>query len=90
MIDTPQGFQLNEPLTRLLELVVSGNFCHGSHPILTWMASHAVVRHGRLGEQRLDKESAGEKIDGISAAVMMLDRVVRQPKAPDYAVMVIG
>jgi len=90
MVDTQQGFAMNEPLTRLLELVVSGNLCHGENPVLTWMASHLVVRHGRLGEQRLDKEAAGEKIDGISALVMMLDRVVRQPPAPTYSLTVIG
>jgi phage terminase large subunit-like protein len=82
MIDCPQGFGLNEPLTRLLALVVSGDVCHGHHPVLTWMASNTVVRHGRHGEIRLDKETAGEKIDGISALTMALDRVVRMPAEP--------
>jgi phage terminase large subunit-like protein len=83
MIDTPQGFQLNEALTRLLASIVSGELCHGDHPVLTWMASHVVTRHCRHGEIRLDKETAGDKIDGIAALTMALDRVVRQPAEED-------
>jgi phage terminase large subunit-like protein len=79
MIDTPQGFQLNEALTKLFAAIVTGDLCHGNHPILTWMASNAVTRTGRLGEIRLDKETAADKIDGIAALAMALDRVVRQP-----------
>jgi phage terminase large subunit-like protein len=91
MIDTSQGFQLNEALTRLLELVVSGNLSHGNHPVLSWMASNAVVRHGHQGEIRLDKEHAAEKIDGISALVMALDRFVRMPvREPQYQMFVLG
>jgi phage terminase large subunit-like protein len=78
-VDTPQGFQLNEALKRLLELVVNGELCHGNDPVLSWMASNTVVRQGRLGESRLDKDKAADKIDGVAALVMALDRVVRRP-----------
>jgi phage terminase large subunit-like protein len=91
MVDTSQGFHLNEALTRLLELVVSGNLCHGNHPVLSWMASNAVVRHGHQGEIRLDKEHAAEKIDGIAALAMALDRYVRMPvNEPTYTMLVLG
>jgi phage terminase large subunit-like protein len=93
MVDTPQGFQLNEALTKLFASIVTGELCHGNHPILTWMASNAVTRTGRLGEVRLDKESAGEKVDGIAALAMALDRVVRSPvepeTSPDELVLVV-
>ena len=70
MVDTPQGFQLNEALRKVSDLNASGNLCHGNNPILSVMASNAVVRHGRNKEIRLDKEKAADKIDGISALTM--------------------
>ena len=84
VVGTPQGFRLNEAITKVLALIVEGQLCHGGHPILTWMASNVVVRHGRCGEVRLDKERAPEKIDGFAALVMAFDRVVRRP-APEPA-----
>jgi phage terminase large subunit-like protein len=80
MVDTPQGFQLNEALNKLTKLVVDGDLCHGNNPILTLMASNAVVRHGRDKQIRLDKEKSADKIDGMSALAMALARVVaREP-----------
>jgi len=78
VIDTPQGFSLNEALGRLGDLVKAGKLLHGGHPILGWMASHAVVRHGMRGEIRLDKEKSGDKVDGIAALSMALSRAIMQ------------
>lgn len=80
MINTGQGFQLNEAIKWLLELIVNGKLCHGNNPILTWMASNFVVRHGTKGDLRPDKETSAEKIDGMVALAMALDRIVRTPK----------
>ncbi len=87
MIDTPQGFQLNEALKKLGELVSSGLFRHGGNPVLAWMAGNAMVKHGREGLIRLDKERSGEKIDGISAVVMAVARMIAivVPKRSVYA-----
>lgn len=79
MVDTPQGFQLNEPIVKLGELVAQGKLCHGGDPVLAWMADNFVVRTGRAGEKRPDKPAAKDKIDGIVALCMALDRVLRQP-----------
>jgi hypothetical protein len=55
------------------------------------MASNAVVRHGHQGEIRLDKEHAAEKIDGIAALAMALDRFVRMPvNQPRYQMIILG
>jgi phage terminase large subunit-like protein len=80
MLNTGQGFQLNEAIKWLLELIVNGTLCHDDNPVLTWMASNFVVRHGNKGEIRPAKELAAEKIDGIVALAMALDRIVRAPK----------
>lgn len=92
VIDTPQGFALNEAIRKLSQWVVDGSISHGNDPILAWMAANAVTREGRNKELRLDKERSSEKIDGIAALVMAIDRVVRKPveKPPDYQMIVLG
>jgi phage terminase large subunit-like protein len=78
VVDTPQGFSMNEALGRLSDLVKAQKLLHGGHPILAWMASNAVVRHGMRGEIRLDKEKSGDKVDGIAALAMALSRAMVQ------------
>lgn len=77
MIDQPQGVQLNEPLRKILELVHAGKLVHGDEAILTWMASNMVVRTNYKGEMRPDKDSAGDKIDGMVALAMAIGRAIR-------------
>jgi phage terminase large subunit-like protein len=88
MVHTGQGFQLNEAIRRKLELIQTGVLCHGGDPILAWMAGNYVVRHGVRGEMRPAKERAGDKIDGQVALDMLIDRIVRRPKAPQYQVLI--
>jgi phage terminase large subunit-like protein len=82
MVDQPQGFQLNEAIKRKLELIVNAELCHGSHEILSWMASNYVLRTGRMGEVRPDKDRAADKIDGQVALDMAIARWIRQPGEP--------
>lgn len=92
MVDTGQGFQLNEAIKRKLELILEGKICHGENLILTWMAANYVVKHGRFGEMRPAKDSAAEKIDGQVALDMLIDRIVRQPvkTTPNYSMLILG
>ena len=85
MVDTPQGYELNEALQKLAGLVIDGLLCHDSHPILTWMANNAMVRHGQRQDIRLDKAKTGDKkIDGIAALTMALSRAIVHPGASVY------
>lgn len=84
MWDTPQGFQLNEAIVALSDLVMTGRLCHGANPILWWMADNAVVLKGIRQDLRLDKEKSADKIDGIAALVMAIDRVIRSSGASVY------
>jgi phage terminase large subunit-like protein len=80
MIKTLQGEVLDEAIKRMLELIVAGTLCHGDDPIATWMASNLVLRQGRMGRKRIDKERAPEKIDGMAALATAIDwAVVRNP-----------
>jgi phage terminase large subunit-like protein len=93
MVPMTQGFALNEAIKRLLELIVSGELCHGHDKILGWMASNTVVVIGAKNEKRLAKERSPEKIDGIAALVMGIEgalvRRERKP-APSYQMMFLG
>lgn len=85
MVPVTQGFPLTEAIKRTLELIVSGELCHGHEPILTWMASNLVLVDGGEGKRRIAKDRAPEKIDGMAALIMGIDWAVvrsdRQPKA---------
>jgi phage terminase large subunit-like protein len=89
MVHTGQGFQLNEAIRRKLELVTDGTLCHGGDPILSWMASNYVVRHGTKGEMRPAKERASDKIDGQVALDMLIDRIVRRPPGGSYRLIAL-
>jgi phage terminase large subunit-like protein len=83
MVDTPQGFALNESIKSLSKLVADVELAHGNHLIMTWMMDNTVLRSGRNKEVRLDKEAAKEKIDGPSALVMANARRIAQvPEVP--------
>lgn len=93
MINTTQGWPLNEALKRTLGLITTGQLCHGNNKVLSWMASNVVVLHGTKGEQRIAKEKAPDKIDGFAALVTVVDwAIVRKPvtQTPKYQMLVMG
>jgi phage terminase large subunit-like protein len=92
MVNTGQGFQLNEAIRKKLELVQTGALCHGNDPVLSWMAGNYVIKHGTRGEVRPAKDRASEKIDGQVALDMALDRIVRRPveAAKQYQMLILG
>ncbi len=73
VVKKPQGFPLSEATHRFLALIADGELVHGNNPILNAQAGNFVVRHGKPGEIRPDKDSSPEKIDGIVAAIMAID-----------------
>ena len=90
VVDTAQGFGLNESIKSLSKAIADGIVRHGGNRLLTWQMDNAVLRAGRNGEQRLDKENSREKIDGPSAIVMANARRIAQPEPPQYQIVVIG
>lgn len=90
MVDAPQGFGLNEAIKSFSKAIADGVVRHGHNRLLTWQMDNTVLRAGRDGAQRLDKESAREKIDGPSALVMANARRIVGTAEPDYQVFVFG
>lgn len=70
----------------LLRLVAAGALRHGGSGIARWQAGNAVTRTDGAGNVKFDRQRSAEKIDGIVAAVMGLDRALRRSaRADDYA-----
>ena len=78
MVPFGQGFaSMGAPTKELLTLVLSHKLRHNGNPVLRWMADNMVVRRDPAGNIKPDKEKSTEKIDGIVALVMALDRAIR-------------
>ena len=78
MVEFGQGFaSMGGPTKELLALVLGQKIAHGNNPILRWMASNMVVKQDPAGNMKPDKGKARQKIDGIVAAIMGLDRAMR-------------
>lgn len=78
MIPFGQGFKdMSPPSKELFKLLMEGNFIHGGNPVLKWMAGNVVMRQDPAGNIKPDKEKSVEKIDGIVATIMALDRSIR-------------
>jgi phage terminase large subunit-like protein len=77
-----QGFaSMNAPMKELEKLILSQELAHGDHPVLSWMADNLVARQDPAGNIKPDKERSIEKIDGMVALIMALDRAVRHEEA---------
>ena len=73
-----QGYKdMSPPSKELYKLLMSGSINHGGHPVLKWMAQNVVMRQDPAGNIKPDKEKSVEKIDGIVATIMALDRCIR-------------
>jgi len=72
--------------TELLRLVADGGLHHGGSAIMRWQAGNAVTRTDGNGNVKFDKAKSSDKIDGLVAAVMGLDRALRRTEqSKDYA-----
>lgn len=81
VVELRQGFRsLSEPTKHLGALVTSKKLRHGKHPVLRWMASNMVVRQDPNGNIAPDKAKATERIDGIVALIMGLNRAISAEK----------
>ncbi len=73
-----QGFvSMSPPMKELEKLILSRKLAHGNNPVLTWMADNLVAREDPAGNIKPDKERSREKIDGMVALIMGLDRALR-------------
>ena len=73
-----QGFSsMSAPTKEFYRLLMEGQIIHGGHPVLRWMAGNVVIDTDPAGNIKVTKAKSKEKIDGIVAAIMALDRCIR-------------
>lgn len=73
-----QGFlSMAAPTKKFLDHVLAKRLHHGGHPILRWMADNVVLRHDAAGNSKVDKDKSAQKVDGIVACIMAIDRMER-------------
>ena len=85
MVVVRQGFgSMANPMAEFSARVQETKLRHGGHPVLRWMASNMVAIADVNGNQRPDRKRATDKIDGVVASLMALDRAVRHQTASAY------
>lgn len=83
----PTVFNFSEPMKELEALVVDGRIHHDGCPILSWMMSNVVAHYDAKDNIYPRKEHVDNKIDGVVALIMALNRAItqEQPQPSVYA-----
>jgi len=80
-----QGFKsMAHPTGQLLKLALGQNLRHGKNPVLRWMADNMVVKQDPSGNVKPDKSKSSDKIDGMVALIMAIDRAIRHEGGSVY------
>lgn len=78
MVPFGQGYKdMSPPSKELYKLLMEGRIQHGGNPVLQWMAGNVVMQQDPAGNIKPSKDKSTEKIDGIVALIMGLDRCIR-------------
>ena len=78
MVPFGQGFKdMSPPSKEFIKLLMEGKIIHGGHPVMRWMSGNVVVDRDAAENIKPTKAKSPEKIDGIVAAIMALDRCIR-------------
>lgn len=73
-----QGYKdMSPPTKELMKMVLGRSIAHDGNPVMRWMMDNIHIRTDPAGNIKPDKERSTEKIDGVVALVMALDRAVR-------------
>ena len=73
-----QGYKdMSAPSREFYEQLMKGNIIHGGNPIMKWMCGNVVIEQDPAGNIKPTKSKSADKIDGVVAAIMALDRCVR-------------
>ncbi len=84
MVAFGQGYaSMNWPCKKLEELILGGRIAHGGNPVLRWMAGNVSIEKDAADNWKPSKKRSPERIDGIIALVMALDRASRATDEPE-------
>lgn len=88
-----QGFaSLSAPTKALEKAILARTLRHDGHPVLRWNISNVSVETDPAGNLKISKKVSTERIDGVAALVMAIDRMDHNQaiKPPEYRMMVFG
>ena len=78
MVPFGQGYKdMSPPSKEFYKLLMQGQIIHGGNPVLRWMAGNVVIDQDPAENIKPTKAKSPEKIDGIVASIMALDRCIR-------------
>ena len=78
IVEFGQGYKDMSPASKeFFKLMMERKIIHSGNPVLRWMAGNVVIETDPAGNIKPTKAKSPEKIDGIVAAIMALDRCVR-------------
>ena len=87
MVPFGQGFaSMSTPTKEFYRLLMEGQVVHAGHPVLRWMAGNVVIETDAAENIKVTKAKSKEKIDGIVASIMALDRCLRNQREPQGSV----
>lgn len=73
-----QGYKdMSPPSREFYEQLMKGNLIHGGNPILKWMCGNVVIEQDPAGNIKPTKSKSADKIDGVVATIMALDRCIK-------------
>lgn len=73
-----QGFgSMSSPTKELMALVLAKRVRHGGNRVLRWNAANVTVEQNAAGDLKPSKKKSTDRIDGIVATIMGLDRAMR-------------
>lgn len=88
-----QGFvSLSAPTKSLEKAILSRTLRHNRHPVLRWNVSNVSVETDAAGNLKPSKQKSTERIDGVVALIMAIDRMDRNnsTKSPEFQFLVLG
>jgi phage terminase large subunit-like protein len=88
-----QGFaSLSAPTKALEKAILSRTLRHDGHPVLRWCISNVSVESDATGNLKISKKVSTERIDGVAALVMAVDRMDHgnSTQPPQYQVFILG
>jgi phage terminase large subunit-like protein len=87
VIQFGQGYaSMSAPMKELERLTLSKRIAHGGNVPLAWMMDNVVAEQDAAGNLKPSKARSTEKIDGVVALIMALDRATRHDPENDRSV----
>lgn len=78
MIPIRQGYaSMSPPSKEFLNIILQNRIKHGANRTLRWNASNVTVESDAAGNIKPSKKKSTQRIDGVVATIMGLDRVLR-------------